>query len=115
MRTCPGPTKRPAFTLLEMMLATAIAVLLLAALYAAVDLQLRHTEAARDVVEQTTLARTLLNRMSNDIAPSLTTPEPTRYQPSRQSGSGNTGTPGTGSGTGTGTQPPAGTTPPTGT
>src|SRR5262245_28808571 len=82
---------RSAFTLLEMMLATGIAVLLLGALYVAVDLQLRHASDARDVIEQTTLARTLLNRMANDIAPGMGTADPTRYQQSGGSSSGGAG------------------------
>jgi len=48
---------RPAFTLLEMVLSTAIAVLLLAALYVALDLQLRRASDARAKVEHSTLAR----------------------------------------------------------
>ncbi len=49
----------------------AIASLLLYALYTAVDIQLRHTQEARDVVEQSQLARALLRRITNDITPSL--------------------------------------------
>jgi prepilin-type N-terminal cleavage/methylation domain-containing protein len=67
---------RAAFTLLEVLLATAIGLLLMAALYVAVDVQLRHAQAARDVVEEATLARALLARMSNDIMPALAPPLP---------------------------------------
>ena len=71
MTSRPASKTRRAFTLLEMMLAASITVLLLAALYVAVDIQLRHAATARDLVEQTTLARTLVNRIANDIEPSV--------------------------------------------
>src|SRR5437660_1385243 len=70
-RPYPPGAKRAAFTLLEVLLAMAIASLLLYALYTAVDIQLRHTQEARDVVEQSQLARALLRRIANDITPSL--------------------------------------------
>jgi hypothetical protein len=98
MRTSPLPTARPAFTLLEMILAAAVAVMLLAALYVAMDLQLRHAEAARDVVVETALVRTLFNRITADITPNLGQADPTRY--TSQSGSGGSGGGGGASGTG---------------
>jgi prepilin-type N-terminal cleavage/methylation domain-containing protein len=64
-------SRRSAFTLLEVLLASAIGVLLLGALYVAMDLQLRHAEAGREVVESATVARALLDRIGNDIALSL--------------------------------------------
>ncbi len=82
---------RSAFTLLEMILAASIAVLLLGALYVAVNLQLQHAESAREVVEQATLARTLFVRIAGDIAPDIATADPTRYQPAAQSGGGGSG------------------------
>ncbi len=62
---------RRAFTLLEVLLAAAIGVLLMAALYVAMDVQLHHAQAGRDLVEQSLLVRALLARMANDIRPSL--------------------------------------------
>jgi uncharacterized membrane protein YgcG len=91
MRTRSIPTSRSAFTLLEMVLAAAVAVLLLAALYVAMDLQLRHAESAREVVTETTLARTLLNRIAADIAPDLATADPARYKTGGGSGGGASG------------------------
>jgi prepilin-type N-terminal cleavage/methylation domain-containing protein len=86
------PTARRAFTLLEVLLATAIGVILLAALYAAVDIQYKHAQAARDVVEQSTLARALLARMGNDIACSAGPADPSRFRTSTQgSASGQSG------------------------
>src|SRR5438874_4411321 len=97
MRTRLVTTARPAFTLLEMILAAAVAVLLLAALYVAMDLQLRHAEAARDVVVETALARTLLNRIAADITPSVGQADPMRYQSSQSASGGSTaGASGTG-------------------
>ncbi|HXG13175.1 MAG TPA: prepilin-type N-terminal cleavage/methylation domain-containing protein [Gemmataceae bacterium] len=81
---------RPAYTLLEVLLAMAIGVLLLAAVYVALDVQFHAAQAGRDLVEQSTLARALLNRLSNDISQSLGTIDPSRYRPSGQQ-SGSTG------------------------
>src|SRR3989442_944271 len=66
-----GRTVRKGFTLLEVLLAAAIGVLPMAALYIAMQVQLDHAQAGRDAVEQSLLVRALLRRMSNDIAPSL--------------------------------------------
>ena len=106
MRLPRAATARPAFTLLEMILASTIAVLLLGALYVAMDLQLRNAEAARDVVEQTTLARALIQRIAGDITPSLGQIDPSRYRAS----SGTAGGGGT-----TAAQPQTGTAAATGT
>ncbi len=80
--------KRTAFTLLEVLLALSIAVLLLSALYVAVNTQLRLSQAARDVVEHGTLARTLQGWISRDIRASLAPVPPDRSQ----SGSGSSST-----------------------
>ncbi len=58
---------RAAFTLLEVLLATAIGVVLMAALYTAMSVQLRQARAARDVVEQGNLVRALMARIGTDI------------------------------------------------
>src|SRR5437868_1361364 len=94
-----GPL-RPAYTLLEMLLATAISALLLGALYVAVSMQLRHAQAGRDVIEQTTLARALLTRMGRDIRLCVTPAAPTPFLlgPGPSSGSGSPS--GSGSATG---------------
>jgi hypothetical protein len=94
----PAPARR-AFTLLEVLLAAGIGVMLLAALYVAVDIQLRHSQSGRDVIEQSTLARALLHRMASDIAPALAPPSPTRYQTSSSQGSGGGGQTGGSQGT----------------
>src|SRR5438876_9299783 len=66
-----GRNVRQGFTLLEVLLAAAIRVLLMGALYVAMQVQLDHAQAGRDAVEQSLLVRALLRRMSNDIAPTL--------------------------------------------
>jgi hypothetical protein len=99
-RRLRAPACRRAFTLLEVLLAAGIGVLLLAALYVAVDIQLRHTQSGRDVIERSTLARALVHRMANDVAPTLAPPSPTRYQTSSSQGSGSGGSQGGQSGTG---------------
>jgi prepilin-type N-terminal cleavage/methylation domain-containing protein len=60
--------RRRGFTLLEVLLASAIAVILLGALYVAFDLTLRQTEAGRDAVAQGDLSRAITNRMAIDFA-----------------------------------------------
>ncbi len=71
MRALKTTTERPAYTLLEVVLATACALLLMGALYVAMNMQLRHVQAGRDAVEQSLLARAMLNRISNDVSASL--------------------------------------------
>jgi len=63
--------RRPAFTLLEVLLASAIAVLLMGALYVAVSIQLQHAQVARDLVQDSSLTRNLFARIAADAAPHL--------------------------------------------
>ena len=72
--------RRAGFTLLEVLLAMGIGLILLGALYVAVDNQLKNTQAARDIVEQSTLARALLTRMGNDITSTITLSDPARFR-----------------------------------
>lgn len=67
----PRSSCRDGFTLLEVLLAMAIGVLLLGALYGALRIQLHHAQAGRDVVDESALARALLSRIGNDVALSL--------------------------------------------
>lgn len=60
--------RRPGFTLLEVMLASALAVVLMAALYVALDVQLRLAVAGRDQIEQATLERAVTQRFETDLA-----------------------------------------------
>ncbi|MFO0846414.1 MAG: prepilin-type N-terminal cleavage/methylation domain-containing protein [Gemmataceae bacterium] len=108
--------RRPGYTLLEVLLAMAIAVMLLAAVYSVIGYQLRQAQAGRDLIEQATLARAILNKIDADVRVTLTLGDPARFrrQPEGQSGGSGggsgTGTSGTGtSGTGTSTTPTTGT------
>jgi len=65
-------TLRPGFTLLEVILASAIALLLMWGLYVGMDIQLRLTDEGRTIVNQADLARNLLTRMSADLSGCLT-------------------------------------------
>jgi hypothetical protein len=59
--------RRSAFTLLELLLASGIALLLMAGLYVAMEVNLNYAAAGREVVDRSQLARTLLNRIAADI------------------------------------------------
>jgi hypothetical protein len=78
-RGCPvlaGNRGRPAYTLLEVLVASAVGVLLMGALYMAISVQLRHAQIGRDLLEQSLLSRALLARMDKDIRLSLGPPLP---------------------------------------
>src|SRR5260370_41111992 len=65
------PVRREGFTLLEVVLATAIGLLLMTALYAAMSVQLSLAQASRTRVEHGTLVRSLLARLSNDLSANI--------------------------------------------
>src|SRR5262245_869618 len=81
---------RRGYTLLELMLAMAIALIIMAALYVAIDILFREMEEGRALVEQCTLARALFQRMSADMTPSLGPVTPPVSNPSQSSQSSNT-------------------------
>lgn len=58
---------RPGFTLLEIVLALGLTVLLMAAVYSALDMHWRYSAAGHDEFEKTQLARALLQKMSRDV------------------------------------------------
>jgi prepilin-type N-terminal cleavage/methylation domain-containing protein len=69
-----APTqRRSAFTLLEVVLAVAIGVLLMSALYMAMNIQVRHAQSGREVVAKGNLVRAILARFTDDISSSLGT------------------------------------------
>jgi prepilin-type N-terminal cleavage/methylation domain-containing protein len=106
-------SRRGGYTLLEVLLAMAIAVMLLAGLYAAMSVQLHHAEAGREVVEQATLARALLSRIRQDIAAATNVPDASRYRlKSTQSNSQGGGSGQSGASGATGTTGAGGTTTP---
>src|SRR5262249_24088685 len=63
-----GPNRRAGFTLLEVLLALGIATLLLAGLYVSMDVQIRLTDAGRVKVSDSVLARSLLQKIADDIS-----------------------------------------------
>jgi hypothetical protein len=63
--------RRGGFTLLEVLLASAIAILLLGALYVSFDLCLKQTDAGREAVSRGNVARDIANRMTIDFASCL--------------------------------------------
>jgi prepilin-type N-terminal cleavage/methylation domain-containing protein len=72
---------RRGYTLLEMLLATVVSVLLLGALYKAMDTQIRHAQIGRDVIGESTLAHSLLARISSDIKKCVIQVAPTASAP----------------------------------
>jgi prepilin-type N-terminal cleavage/methylation domain-containing protein len=73
-------TVRGGFTLLEVVLATAIGVILLAALYVSFELYLSHIDRGRRQVEQGTLVRSIFDRMDADLGGCLNLSDPSRYR-----------------------------------
>jgi len=62
---------RPAFTLLEVILALSIGVVLLGALYFVLSAQVRLTQAGRDLLDDSTITRAVFTRISQDIQSTL--------------------------------------------
>lgn len=93
---------RTAFTLLEVLLASALALILMAALYVALDVQLRLAAAGRDAIDEATLTRAIVQRFENDLANSIGPVAPAVGNPSAgATGSTTGGTAGGTTGTGT--------------
>ncbi|MFM8274140.1 MAG: prepilin-type N-terminal cleavage/methylation domain-containing protein [Gemmata sp.] len=63
--------RRPAFTLLELLLATVLAAILLAALYMALSVTIRQTQVIRDANEVEALSRGIFNKMTIDLSGTL--------------------------------------------
>lgn len=66
-RTAP----RMGYTLLEVILAIGIGLLLVAALYVALDVQMRYQQSGREAIVDAQMARGLLQRMAVDIRQSM--------------------------------------------
>ncbi len=97
--------QRPGFTLLEVLLAMAMGILLLAAVYSAIGYQIRQAQAGRDLIDQATLARAILARISRDVTAAASLSDPARYRLQQQkqqsasgSGMGGSGMGGSGAG-----------------
>src|SRR5262245_60997341 len=90
--TPTGPTRRPGYTLLEVILALALSVLLLAALYVTLNMQLAGTQYGRRQVEESAVARAVVNRIQADILGHLGPVDP-KLLPSQGGSSSSSGTP----------------------
>ena len=75
---------RKGFTLLEVTLAISIALVLMYGLYLAIEVQLGYSEKGRATIEQATVARSLFERISNDVAPGIGIPDPGRFKESQE-------------------------------
>jgi prepilin-type N-terminal cleavage/methylation domain-containing protein len=63
--------RRSGFTLLELLLATLIAALLLGALYMSLNITLQQTQTTRDAIETEDLTRGVFNKLSLDLSGTL--------------------------------------------
>jgi prepilin-type N-terminal cleavage/methylation domain-containing protein len=72
--------RRPGFTMLEILIALAIGLLLLAALYFAVTVQMRSAQIGRQMMQENTLARSLFRRIDNDLNATLNLTDPARWR-----------------------------------
>jgi prepilin-type N-terminal cleavage/methylation domain-containing protein len=91
------------FTLLEVLIAMAVSLLLLGAVYSALDLHWKYSTAGRDEVERAQLVRAIFQRMELDIR-SVVYPPPTASDASQMAAGGSS----TGSTAGSATGPAAG-------
>jgi type II secretory pathway pseudopilin PulG len=60
--------RRPGFTLLEVLLASTIAIMLLAALYASFDIVIKQSDAGRSETDRNDLSRAVVNRITIDLS-----------------------------------------------
>ena len=111
LRVTRPPLRRTAFTLVEVVLAMALMVALLSALYGAITLYAQLTTAGRTQVERAQLARAILRQIERDLHSVIyRESEAITAEPVDSTTSNTTGT-GTGTGTtGTGTDTTSGTT-----
>jgi hypothetical protein len=64
----PRARVRGGFPLLAVLLASALAVILMAALYVALEVQLKLADAGREAIEQATVSRAIVQRLEADLA-----------------------------------------------
>ena len=95
------PTRQPrrAFTLLEVLLSMAIAIMLLGALYLALNMTLEQTQASRDSSDIEDLNRGVINQLTVDLSTALG-PLPPKAGTTGSGGSGGSGMTGGASGDG---------------
>ena len=66
-KNAPPPRPASGFTLLEVLVALTLSVILLSAVYSALDLHYKYSAAGRADVERSQLARALLSKIASDI------------------------------------------------
>lgn len=82
---------RAGYTLIELLVASAIATLLMLALYSSFDLTVNQTDIGRERVAHTDLARAVVNRLSSDLSGSLgLLPPQSGQKPAQAAGGGAT-------------------------
>ena len=81
---------RAGFTLLEVILAVTIALMLLGGLYVAMDTQLSQMDTGRELVENSTIGRAILNRISQDLTASPAPLQPVSTAAATTAASGTT-------------------------
>ncbi|MBL8850228.1 MAG: prepilin-type N-terminal cleavage/methylation domain-containing protein, partial [Planctomycetaceae bacterium] len=67
-RRCATPSRRAAFTLVELLAALGISVLLIAAISASFDIYLRVTTTGQVAIERQQVTRAILDQMTRDVA-----------------------------------------------
>ena len=72
--------RRSAFTLLEVLLALVISLMVLGAVYSFVGYQLKQAHAGREVIDRTTLSRSILGRIDTDIRCTIALNDPGRFR-----------------------------------
>jgi hypothetical protein len=101
--------------LLEVLLASAIGLLILGGVYLALDMQLRYAESGRAQVAEATLVRTLMRQINADVTASIGLSDPSTLPGANQSSNASGGSGGSGSTSPTsGSTSPSTTTPSTG-
>ena len=60
---------RQAFTLLEIVLAVSVGLVLVIALYSALYVQFHHGKLAREIIDESSVVRSILAKITNDISP----------------------------------------------
>lgn len=98
--TLRSRARRDGFTLLEVLLASALAIVLMAALYVALDVQLRLAEAGRESIEEATLTRAIIMRIEGDLSSGIGPVAPPIDNSAKGSGTGGSGAGGSGAAAG---------------
>ncbi len=88
----PNAMARPGYTLLEILVASVIGLMLMAALYATFDLVFKQTTAGRELTAESELSRAVINRLNLDISSTIGMQSPKSGGTSTGGGSSSTTT-----------------------